>query len=62
VRKTWIIKFPGQAGYINNKATVTVVIMRLKTVSASYEHYTDCATSHILANFRKLHTPGFQLT
>jgi hypothetical protein len=53
VGKKWIIKFPVHAGYINNKATVTAAILRPKTVSASYEHYTNCTTSHILVNFRK---------
>jgi hypothetical protein len=46
-------KIPVHAGYINNKATVTAVILRPKTVSASHEHYTNCTTSHILVKFRK---------
>ena len=47
--KKLIIKFPVHACYINT----TAAIFRPKTVSASYEHYTNCTTSHILANFRK---------
>jgi len=49
----WIIKFPVHTGYINNKASMAAATLRPKTVSASYEHNTNCTTSHILVNFRK---------